>query len=337
MASNARGGLRGLPRTLKCGQCGEYKTVDQYAKNQITKWKKAENKSWVQLSCKAHQGAMEVAEKKCASCGCTKPTFTHFSKAQRNNPEAWCIACTEWKDSEAHKPLPARPNETIPYFVSRVSQELLEEHATVDDHGSAGVLTDGGYDTDETATVTVTATATATASVAGTTAGDTDAVDGFAADGYEFFGSSVAPSTSGDGNDGDHDDGFGADSNGVDMNTANPSSVTNSDVAMLGLGVQQLTVDTTGSRDGIESFSSRMSPPPSVHRSVQTSVVPSTTAITTGSRTATRTATRTRRAHGTGKFHKTNNRKDYSEREQYSALTENRADDPDSDDSIDEI
>ncbi|KAI0147832.1 hypothetical protein GGR57DRAFT_505438 [Xylariaceae sp. FL1272] len=324
MASYTAGGFRNLPRTLKCTQCDEYKSIDQYSKNQIVKWKKADNKSWVQLSCKAHQGALLVAEKRCFSCNQMKPVATHFSKAQRNDNEPWCIACTDWKDSDAERLLPTRPNESVPYFAS---QELPAEHLGLDEQGAAGFF--GDDDSDEAAT--------ATASIVGTGAGGSDAVDGFDADGYEIPRSSIAPSTTGDGNDDEHDDGhdggYGAESYGINNNTVTRSSATTNDAVMPGPGTQQSSVVITGSRYGIGSFSSRMSPPPSVHRSLQTSFVQSTTAATTTNGTA----TGTRRAHGTAKFHKSNGRKDFSEREKYEEVSENRAEDPDSDDSFDEF
>ncbi|KAI0445582.1 hypothetical protein F4803DRAFT_138516 [Xylaria telfairii] len=92
-----------LPRTFKCRICGQHKTPAAYSKNQLQKWynKKRNDRGNtitpenIGLSCKEHLN--DEREIRChGPCDRIK-VVGHFSKAQRNNLEPWCINCTEWR------------------------------------------------------------------------------------------------------------------------------------------------------------------------------------------------------------------------------------------------
>ncbi|KAI0453188.1 hypothetical protein F5B21DRAFT_505583 [Xylaria acuta] len=92
-----------LPRTFRCRVCGQNKGPAAYSKSQLQKWynKKRndrENKvtpESIGLSCKDHNS--DEREIRChGPCDRVK-VVGQFSKNQRNNPEPWCITCTEWR------------------------------------------------------------------------------------------------------------------------------------------------------------------------------------------------------------------------------------------------
>ncbi|KAK5629366.1 hypothetical protein RRF57_005081 [Xylaria bambusicola] len=98
-------------------QCGQKKPPAAFSQSQIQKWRnKKRNDRYnevtpdnAELVCKDH--AFDQREIRChGPCDRIK-IVDHFSKNQRNNPEPWCIDCTEWKQSFGGDELPtAMPN-----------------------------------------------------------------------------------------------------------------------------------------------------------------------------------------------------------------------------------
>ncbi|KAI0406285.1 hypothetical protein F4802DRAFT_596311 [Xylaria palmicola] len=90
-----------LPRTL----CGKSKPPAAFSKNQLQKWynqKRNDRRNEVTpqnigLSCSAHiAGQREI---RCHGPCDLVMIVDRFSKRQRNDPEPWCITCTEWRTS----------------------------------------------------------------------------------------------------------------------------------------------------------------------------------------------------------------------------------------------
>ncbi|KAI2642099.1 hypothetical protein GGS21DRAFT_486955 [Xylaria nigripes] len=95
--------IAALPAKFQCRICGENKAASAYSMNQIQKWyNKKKNDRFnkitpenIGLICKDH--ASREQELRChGPCDRVK-AMDSFSKAQRNNPDPWCIACTEWR------------------------------------------------------------------------------------------------------------------------------------------------------------------------------------------------------------------------------------------------
>ncbi|KAI1147226.1 hypothetical protein F4825DRAFT_471753 [Nemania diffusa] len=94
-----------LPPTFTCRVCGKEKAPAEYSKNQLQKWynqKRNDRYNEVTpqsagLSCKDHGAAQR--ELRChGPCDLIK-VVERFSKRQRNEPNPWCIDCTEWRTS----------------------------------------------------------------------------------------------------------------------------------------------------------------------------------------------------------------------------------------------
>ncbi|KAI0192228.1 Stc1 domain-containing protein [Xylaria flabelliformis] len=92
-----------LPPTFRCRVCGKNKAPAAYSKSQLQKWynKKRNDRGNkvtpdnVGLSCQDHNN--EEREIRChGPCDLIK-VVGQFSKNQRNDPEPWCTACTEWR------------------------------------------------------------------------------------------------------------------------------------------------------------------------------------------------------------------------------------------------
>ncbi|KAI1754739.1 hypothetical protein F4782DRAFT_491358 [Xylaria castorea] len=92
-----------LPRTFRCRVCGQNKAPAAYSKNQLQKWynKKRNDRENnvtpenVGLSCGEHNN--EEREIRCHGPCDRLKVVGQFSKNQRNDPEPWCITCTEWR------------------------------------------------------------------------------------------------------------------------------------------------------------------------------------------------------------------------------------------------
>ncbi|KAI0852086.1 Stc1 domain-containing protein [Daldinia vernicosa] len=92
----------GTPETFKCAVGGEWLASDKFSRNQISKWQKVKRDDGVTpanagLICKEHtQQTAAPREIRCnGPCGLWKHR-DHFSKTQRNDPNAQCIPCTLW-------------------------------------------------------------------------------------------------------------------------------------------------------------------------------------------------------------------------------------------------
>ncbi|KAI0472453.1 hypothetical protein F4859DRAFT_515298 [Xylaria cf. heliscus] len=112
MASRNPVGGASLPRTFRCRICGQNKAPAAYSKNQLQKWynkKRNDHRNQITpesigLSCKDHNN--DEREIRChGPCDRVK-VVGQFSKAQRNNPEPWCINCTEWRLSFDGREIP---------------------------------------------------------------------------------------------------------------------------------------------------------------------------------------------------------------------------------------
>ncbi|KAI1745346.1 hypothetical protein F4680DRAFT_100241 [Xylaria scruposa] len=90
-----------LPCTFRCRVCGKNKAPAAFSKNQLQKWynkKRSDRENKVTpenigLSCQDHNN--EEREIRCHGFCDRIKVVGQFSKNQRNNPEPWCIACTE--------------------------------------------------------------------------------------------------------------------------------------------------------------------------------------------------------------------------------------------------
>ncbi|KAI1368959.1 hypothetical protein F5Y08DRAFT_208260 [Xylaria arbuscula] len=97
-------GREALPRSFKCRKCSKNKPPAEFSQSQIQKWRtKKRNDRYntitpetAELICKDHSS--DQRQIRChGPCDLVK-IVDHFSKAQRNNNEPWCIDCTEWKE-----------------------------------------------------------------------------------------------------------------------------------------------------------------------------------------------------------------------------------------------
>ncbi|KAI0113755.1 hypothetical protein GGR51DRAFT_568256 [Nemania sp. FL0031] len=101
-----------LPPTFTCRVCGREKAPAAFSKNQIQKWytqKRNDRYNEVTpqhagLCCKDH--STDVREIRCHGPCDHIRSVDKFSKSQRNNPEPWCIVCTEWRLSANGNDLP---------------------------------------------------------------------------------------------------------------------------------------------------------------------------------------------------------------------------------------
>ncbi|KAI8960523.1 hypothetical protein F5Y11DRAFT_367404 [Daldinia sp. FL1419] len=108
-------------QTFKCAIGGEWLAADGFSRAQMTKWEKIRNNVDVTpenagLVCKDHAQQTEAPQEvKCnGPCGLWKHK-NHFSKRQRNDPNARCISCTSWAISFAGNEIPpAPPNSRVP-------------------------------------------------------------------------------------------------------------------------------------------------------------------------------------------------------------------------------
>ncbi|KAL7623877.1 hypothetical protein AAE478_005433 [Parahypoxylon ruwenzoriense] len=108
-----------LPTRFKCIVGGEWADVRKFSQNQLAKWRKMKRGDGhdditpenVGLICKTHSQRPTEREAEChGPCGAWK-RLEHFSKSQRNSPDAWCSACTAWRTqfNGDEAPIPA-PN-----------------------------------------------------------------------------------------------------------------------------------------------------------------------------------------------------------------------------------
>ncbi|KAI1800917.1 hypothetical protein F4811DRAFT_574635 [Daldinia bambusicola] len=90
------------PQQFMCAVDGEWLDADKFSRNQMVKWQKIKGEAGVTpgnagLICKEHTKQVAAPyEIQCSGpCGLWKHR-DHFSKTQRNNPDAQCISCTLW-------------------------------------------------------------------------------------------------------------------------------------------------------------------------------------------------------------------------------------------------
>ncbi|KAI3340413.1 hypothetical protein F4824DRAFT_420900 [Ustulina deusta] len=104
-----------LPHSFTCRVCGKDKAPASYSKTQLQKWfNKKRNDRYnavtphnVGLTCKDH--ASDQREIRCHGPCDRLKVVDHFSKNQRNEPEPWCIDCTEWRLDFNGNELPTAP------------------------------------------------------------------------------------------------------------------------------------------------------------------------------------------------------------------------------------
>ncbi|KAI1136595.1 hypothetical protein F5Y05DRAFT_414854 [Hypoxylon sp. FL0543] len=110
-----------IPNSFKCAIDGKWHEADQFSKNQIGRWTKKKfvdddtTPENVGLICKTHaQKPHAEQEIRChGPCGAYKHR-EQFSKAQRNEDEAWCTACVTWSINFAGDEAPnAAPGEVL--------------------------------------------------------------------------------------------------------------------------------------------------------------------------------------------------------------------------------
>ncbi|KAH9908123.1 Stc1 domain-containing protein [Xylariomycetidae sp. FL2044] len=112
-AYQTRSGNR--PEKFRCRVCGKWKAPAEFSNNQLAKWDKARKNpsdkaaaAEIGLTCKADT-AGAIREIRChGPCGKSRHVAA-FSKNQRNREEAWCIECTDWKDSLEGNEVPTLP------------------------------------------------------------------------------------------------------------------------------------------------------------------------------------------------------------------------------------
>ncbi|KAI0542134.1 hypothetical protein GGR58DRAFT_527207 [Xylaria digitata] len=103
MAFQPRTGGAALPASFRCRVCGKGKPPAAYSKTQLQKWynKKRNDRrneitpNNIGLTCKDHLN--DQREIRCHGPCDRLHVVDHFSKRQRNDPEPWCIDCTEWR------------------------------------------------------------------------------------------------------------------------------------------------------------------------------------------------------------------------------------------------
>ncbi|KAI5928026.1 hypothetical protein F4810DRAFT_646511 [Camillea tinctor] len=106
--------------SFKCATCKRWKPPAAFSLKQRAQWEKAKRRpnddvtaESIGLVCKDHlNGEIEI---KCAGpCGKSNAK-SHFSKAQRNKPQPWCIICTDWKIRWQGNETPdVAPDEEVP-------------------------------------------------------------------------------------------------------------------------------------------------------------------------------------------------------------------------------
>ncbi|KAI1659245.1 hypothetical protein F4813DRAFT_387953 [Daldinia decipiens] len=139
----------GTPQTFMCAVGGEWLALDKFSRNQISKWQKIKGRDGVTpenagLICKEHvQLTLAPREIKCnGPCGLWKHR-DHFSKTQRNDPNAW--VCNFNGEEAPYGP----PNsQLLPHEILAQATGVQTEAPTITSPGSAvgnrpsGVLSD---------------------------------------------------------------------------------------------------------------------------------------------------------------------------------------------------
>lgn len=146
----------GTPQTFMCAVGGEWLALDKFSRNQISKWQKIKGRDGVTpenagLICKEHtQQVAAPREIKCnGPCGLWKHR-DHFSKTQRNDPDAKCIPCTLWVCNFNGEEAPHGPpnSQLLPHEILAQATGVQNEAPTIASPGSAvgnrpsGVLSD---------------------------------------------------------------------------------------------------------------------------------------------------------------------------------------------------
>ncbi|KAI0142373.1 hypothetical protein F4776DRAFT_676286 [Hypoxylon sp. NC0597] len=126
--------VNALPHAFKCAMDGEWHGPDMFSKNQISKWMKKKKfandgvtPENIGLVCKKHsQQPIVEREIKChGPCGAWKHK-EHFSKNQRNQPDAWCTICSSWASNFGGDEIPnAAPGEALQ------AHEILAQTTTI--------------------------------------------------------------------------------------------------------------------------------------------------------------------------------------------------------------
>ncbi|KAI1344083.1 hypothetical protein F5Y15DRAFT_411933 [Xylariaceae sp. FL0016] len=119
MAPRFGNGDAATPTKFRCGYAGEWKHKSEFSDRQLQKWTSAKRRDYdnqinagnLYMVCKEHANPVLKMINCHGFCGLRKAVH-HFSKRQRNDPEPWCILCTERKlleepgNDNRHLPLP---------------------------------------------------------------------------------------------------------------------------------------------------------------------------------------------------------------------------------------
>ncbi|KAK6955807.1 hypothetical protein Daesc_003451 [Daldinia eschscholtzii] len=122
------------PQKFMCAAGGEWLAADKFSRNQMSKWQRIRGDDGVTpqnagLICKEHTKQTAAPQEiKCSGpCGLWKHK-DHFSKVQRNDPDAQCISCTLWAcNYTGDEDPPAPPNSHMP------AHEIMAQATDVQD------------------------------------------------------------------------------------------------------------------------------------------------------------------------------------------------------------
>ncbi|KAF3070567.1 hypothetical protein GL218_00391 [Daldinia childiae] len=135
----------GTPQMFMCAVGGEWLAPDKFSRNQISKWQKIKGRDGVTpenagLICKEHTKQTAVPQEiKCnGPCGLWKHR-DHFSKNQRNDPNAQCIPCTLWVCNFNGEEAPYGPpnSQLLPHQVLAQATGIQNEAPTIASPGPA--------------------------------------------------------------------------------------------------------------------------------------------------------------------------------------------------------
>ncbi|KAK9778808.1 hypothetical protein SCAR479_04431 [Seiridium cardinale] len=146
MEKNTERGIP-LPDKFRCAVGGEWRSNDQFSKNQLAKWynkKRSRNDGItpanIGITCRIHSGEPATTLKCNGPCGLWK-SREHFSTSQRRNNLRWCVLCVQWRAQQDYDSIPvAAPNEANDAIDEREGMATVEECVTFDEEGDGPVL-----------------------------------------------------------------------------------------------------------------------------------------------------------------------------------------------------
>ncbi|KAI1175762.1 hypothetical protein F4777DRAFT_578725 [Nemania sp. FL0916] len=124
-----------LPHAFLCRKCGQEKPPSAFSQSQIQKWHKEKRKDRhndvtpqnVGLCCKDHSQNPDERSRRCRGPCDRIRAIEHFSKAQRNELDPWCIECTEWRLEFAGDEVPtAEPGGVLPSPETKIMPSLMQ-------------------------------------------------------------------------------------------------------------------------------------------------------------------------------------------------------------------